>query len=792
MPLHRLHVFSSLLVAAMVMAIDCDIVTATAEGISEDGENTRTEMLGPISNHTTSTQYAANPFTTTVRDETLSVTNPYTANTDLLTSGVPTSTGRTGNTVTARPPDPTDHNPTTTTVTQLTLTTTSYNGTTWKTTTGPANNEATSVTTIGPTNNETMSTAITGQINNYVTSISSTSQTNNDMLTTTGPENNVTISMTTIDAMTTTDPNKKTTMMITRLTNNGTTLIATTSLMNSDTTSITTTSLNNDDTTPSTTISPTNTITSMISSSTSKTTTSMTTTSLTNTDTTFMTTTSLTNNDTTLLMTIDPTNNTTFMTTAGPTNTETTSMTTNGPTDETILMTSTSLTDTDATLMTTGITTSSTTISSTPALTFNGTTAAWTNTKPIIDTTTWTATQSDNGTTTATPTSPAEMSTIVTTASAASSTGTSGETTHKPTDGLTSANKATQSPPGPTKGPIIVCPMEQCPLESVCLNGTCQCLSGSFLVGDRCIRAQVFPGQLHLISLTFTEEMLDRSSKAFQDTAADMSASLSGAFAGQQGYIRSDLVQLAPGSVIATINNIFNNTAASQEVIDQVIKDAIGNSSQGLLVNATFSGTKLCDQIPLPCDAATTMCTSANGRVGCSCKAGYISTVYSNTSCKACPSGQKVVGNSCQKCAFGYAGFNCADSSLLAVVVVSCVLGGVLLILILALLSYCCWRRCSGSQTQQSDASPYPVGELTKPWPVGITPIPRATTAATWDAAPTMEMMGKRHHGNGVSGSYDLNPDGMKTFTSKNPSRYSYLVQGHENPYFLPGDEKKN
>lgn len=42
------------------------------------------------------------------------------------------------------------------------------------------------------------------------------------------------------------------------------------------------------------------------------------------------------------------------------------------------------------------------------------------------------------------------------------------------------------------------------------------------------------------------------------------------------------------------------------------------------------------------------------------------------------------------------------------------------------------------------------------------------------------------------SGSYDLNPDAMRTFKGKNPSRYSYLVQGHENPYFLPGDEKKN
>jgi hypothetical protein len=31
----------------------------------------------------------------------------------------------------------------------------------------------------------------------------------------------------------------------------------------------------------------------------------------------------------------------------------------------------------------------------------------------------------------------------------------------------------------------------------------------------------------------------------------------------------------------------------------------------------------------------------------------------------------------------------------------------------------------------------------------------------------------------------------MRTFKGKNPSRYSYLVQGHENPYFLSGEDKK-
>ncbi|XP_061605964.1 mucin-2 isoform X2 [Phyllopteryx taeniolatus] len=788
MLLHQLPLFNALLVAvaAMVAAIDPNSVTATAEGMSGDGEyTTRTGMLDPISSHTTSMQTTVTPFTTTVRDET-SVKNTYTTITSsLMTSRILTSTSQPGNTVTKHPPDPTDHNPTTA--------------------------DTTSMTTVDPTRNDMTSMTTTGQTNNYLTPMTTNSQTNNNTLMTTGPNNNDRTSMTTMGTlMPTTGMNNKTTMIITTgLTNSDTTSMATTSLIKNDTTSITTIHLTNNNTTLLTTTNN-NTFTTIagptVGETTSMTTTaptnntnSMTTTSLTNNDTTSMTTNNLTNNDTLLTTT----NNNTFTTTAGPTVGDATSMTTTTPTNnKTTLMTPTGPTNNNTAVTTTiGITTNSTTISPTPTLTINGTTslatAAWTdNTNTTKDTTTWTTTapHSNNDTTTVFSTSPGETSAGITTTSPTPSTAKSGATTPGPTSSITqtTTNNATQTSPHPTMGPIIVCPAEQCPLESVCLNGTCQCLSGSFLVGNRCTRAQMFPGQLHLTSLTFNKEMLNRSSKAFQDTAADISAVLAGAFAGQPGYLRSDVVKLAPGSVIATVNSVFDNTAASQEAIDQVIKDAIGNSSQGLLVNATFSGTKLCDQVPLPCDAASTVCTSANGHVGCSCKGGYVSTVYSNISCKACPSGQEVVGNSCQKCAFGYAGFNCTDSSLLAVVVVSCVLGGVLLILILALLSFCCWWRCSGGQAEHSDASPYPAGELTKPWPVGITPIPRANTAGTLNAASAMEMMDKRHHGNGMSGSYDLNPDGMKTFKSKNPSGYSYLVQGHENPYFLPGDDKKN
>ncbi|TDH03218.1 hypothetical protein EPR50_G00160790 [Perca flavescens] len=373
------------------------------------------------------------------------------------------------------------------------------------------------------------------------------------------------------------------------------------------------------------------------------------------------------------------------------------------------------------------------------------------------------------------------------------------ETSHPTNTNITTNNSTTAAPSLP---PVIVCPAVSCPPESICLHGTCQCLSGSFLVNDLCAPAQVFPGQLHITSLTFNNEMRNRSSAIFQQTAANISAALRDALKDLQGYKQSDVVQLEPGSVQATVNNIFENTIETQESVDQAIKNA--TAANGLLAKATFTATSLCEQPPLPCDISTTICRNTSGRAVCSCKEGYISLhPFSINSCRACPSGWRAVGDTCQPCAFGYAGFNCNDSSLLAVVVISCVLGGVLLIIVLALLIYFCWRRCSKSKPDYS-SSPYSSGDINQPWPTGITPIPRASSNCY--EAPPIEMaegVDKNHQTNGLgfqpklkgwkkSGSYNLNPDAMHTFKGKNPSRYSYLVQGHENPYFLPGEDKRN
>ncbi|KAG7505932.1 zinc finger protein 281-like [Solea senegalensis] len=533
-----------------------------------------------------------------------------------------------------------------------------------------------------------------------------------------------------------------------------------------------------------------------------------------------------TSNNVTMTTPITDTNNTAMTTpiipstqpniTAGPT--QATTQTSNSTTQQSTVTpgSSTNSTQTSPETPAPNSTTSSSTISTNTTLTTGTPPSTSNSTSSIVPPTTspGNSTEPPSGnTTTPSPstTTPGGNTTEVTpsTTPANGNTTAATVTSMQPTQTSTGSNTTAAPPTTTTQSPVIVCPSMPCPPESVCLNSTCQCLSGSFLQNGRCVPAQVFPGQLHFLSLDFKPEMSDRSSAIFQSTAASISAALSDALKNEIGYKRSDVVHLQPGSVLASVNNIFQNTDATQESVHQAIAEAIANPGNGFLTNVTFTDINVCAQVPLPCDAATTVCSNTAGQPVCSCKEGFVSSVYSNNSCKACPSGQKAVGNTCQLCSFGYSGFNCNDSSLLAVVVISCVLGGVLLITILALLIYCCCKRCSNAKPDYS-TSPYAPDHVNQSWPVGITPIPRATT--NLEAANAMEMteggstralVDKKHRSNGLgfqlkkkvwkkSGSYDINPGGMNTFKGKNPSRYSYLVEGRENPYFLPGDERKN
>ncbi|XP_067285068.1 mucin-13 isoform X2 [Pseudorasbora parva] len=347
-----------------------------------------------------------------------------------------------------------------------------------------------------------------------------------------------------------------------------------------------------------------------------------------------------------------------------------------------------------------------------------------------------------------------------------------------------------------------ICPSVPCPPLSVCVNSTCQCITGTIQLNNGCRETKSFPSSLR-VNRTFVSEMKDPQSREFREFANEIIIAVDEVLRNQPNYIHSTVIRLTPGSVVASVNSYYEpNSPVTQESVVSAIETAIkmatncGTTNCTILADAQYTLSSLCQQDLAPCDVDTTVCEDKDGIAKCTCKPGHVPSPYQTKSCRVCPSGYKAQGDDCVRCSFGYSGFNCDDSSLLALVVVACVLGGLLLIVILVVLIYVCVNHRKKSNDNHHN-SPYPAEEFQATWPSqNISHLPRVTLTSTSSNDPfgnNLEMVegpGKKGHSNGLTGSYDLRTDDMRTFKGQNPTRYSYLV-GHENPYFIQGDEKR-
>ncbi|GCB68531.1 hypothetical protein scyTo_0000898 [Scyliorhinus torazame] len=335
------------------------------------------------------------------------------------------------------------------------------------------------------------------------------------------------------------------------------------------------------------------------------------------------------------------------------------------------------------------------------------------------------------------------------------------------------------------------CVTAVCPPSSKCVNlfmsYKCQCPLGFSDVTAGCQAVRIFPGILHLQNATFTDDLKEIYSKAFYEMATKTENEMKGFFKDNNDYFKSVVRKFTKGSVNAFVDNVFAvSSTATKESVSTTIRNGIERCTSCDLVSRadTFNVGSICSLNP--CDNSTSQCKANNGIATCNCMPGYFKFLPSDRSCKACLSGFKFENGTCVKCPFGYGGFNCDKSYLLVVVVVSCVLGGIILLLLLALITTCL-RSKSGSCSSSSGSHDYVM------WPKSEMPkIPRATMH--WDGNQ-LEMQ----ENGSTSSLNDIHRDGrrtpeknddLKTFKGKQQSRYTYLCQGQENPYYV-SDEKK-
>ncbi|XP_016431643.1 mucin-13b isoform X1 [Sinocyclocheilus rhinocerous] len=330
-----------------------------------------------------------------------------------------------------------------------------------------------------------------------------------------------------------------------------------------------------------------------------------------------------------------------------------------------------------------------------------------------------------------TPTSTTDAITVTTEAPEETSTGTFiTDTTTDSTDDTpasTTAATATTTKQSP-------CDSSPCIGDSTCeerLGGffVCICQPGLVYLEIRgCIQTKVFPGSLSL-NRDYNQDMADKMSKEFQQIAGEIEKQLRNILGNDNGYINSIVLSLRSGSVIAEVQNFYDlSSSATSDSVGKKIDDAISE-----IINATnYTRGSMCD-IDI-CDSTTTEACEeqvASGTVRCTCKEGYIRSQFTSLFCHPCPNGEMAVGeDSCKKCSFGFAGFNCNDPYLLVVTVVSTVLGALLIIFIVALIVVSCRNQKGSSSSQEDFSSSYGNKELHKP--TGVPRIPRANPDAGW------------------------------------------------------------
>ncbi|XP_043110309.1 mucin-13b [Puntigrus tetrazona] len=298
----------------------------------------------------------------------------------------------------------------------------------------------------------------------------------------------------------------------------------------------------------------------------------------------------------------------------------------------------------------------------------------------------------------------------------------------------------TTDPPGTTDIPATVpqgpCASSPCIGESTCeerFDGTFVCICRAGLVYDQmsgCVQTKVFPGTLRL-SDTFEQEMAYTNSKDFLTVSNRIQNELSGVLNGN-GYIRSIVLSLRQGSVIADVQNFYalTSTITKDKVRSQILEAVLENKITGA---TEFRDSSVCELGT--CDSHTTECNEqVSGVAMCTCKEGYIRSQSTSQACLACPNGEKAVNSEiCAKCGFGFAGFNCSDPYLLVVTVVSTVLGALLIIFIVAFAISLSSKNKKGSSSSEVDfSSTYGTKPVHKP--NGVLRIPRANPDASWNS----------------------------------------------------------
>ncbi|KAL0600269.1 Mucin-13 [Plecturocebus cupreus] len=272
-----------------------------------------------------------------------------------------------------------------------------------------------------------------------------------------------------------------------------------------------------------------------------------------------------------------------------------------------------------------------------------------------------------------------------------------------------------------TAGPSSPCQGDPCADNSLCvgLNNThfCLCLEGYYYNSSTCKKGKVFPGMI-LVKVPETFNSEEKNSMAYQDFHSKITSFFENVF-GTSVYGQTVILAVsrplsarselrAGDNVNVTIVTILAETTNENEKnVTAKIVEAIENNPGDIqmydsILRCDYYGCKEdldecinslaceCKSDLLRPNPQSPFCVASSLKCPDTCNAEHKQCLVKKTGADpecVCELGyQEDANGNCQKCAFGYRGFNCEDNFQLILTIVGTIAGIVILSMIIALI----------------------------------------------------------------------------------------------------------
>ncbi|XP_020776035.1 protein HEG isoform X2 [Boleophthalmus pectinirostris] len=358
---------------------------------------------------------------------------------------------------------------------------------------------------------------------------------------------------------------------------------------------------------------------------------------------------------------------------------------------------------------------------------------------------------------------------------------------------------------GPTcNEDVNECERDPCPVGSRCVNTrgsfSCECPLGFDLEDGRtCTKAKTFLGTFSVNR--HPHDTVIFKSATMHEIQREIIQLLNASLSVLQGYSRSTLSKKEEDRVRIFAVNMFSISAdvTSSEVYNSIqmslakCNSSLAHCHMVLQHQLTYHVESLCVAQQTQCNTERSTCTDNSGTASCQCLQGYYKHNPEDLSCLECGDGFKLENGTCVPCMFGFGGFNCGNFYKLIAVVVSPAGGGILLILIIALIVTCFKRDKNdinkiifkSGDLQMSPYADFPkTNRISMEW--GRETIEMQENGSTKNLLQMTDIYYSPALRNA-----DLERNGLYPFTGLPGSRHSCIYPAQWNPSFISDDSRR-